>query len=80
MPNNMILKQLFPNDIINIILQYTDNNIIILLQNDFPHSLKYINPLRGSLCEASKLAYICGIFFLSKLAWLLPASKRVFIK
>ena len=38
----MILKQLFPSDIINIILQYTDNNIIIQLQNDFPNSLKYI--------------------------------------
>ena len=42
MPNNMILKQLFPSDIFNIILQYSGNNIIIQLQNHFPNLLKYI--------------------------------------
>ena len=38
----MPIKQLFPSDIINIILQYADNNVIIQLQDYFPNSLKYI--------------------------------------
>jgi hypothetical protein len=33
---------LFPFDITNIILQYAGNDTIIQLQNDFPHSLKYV--------------------------------------
>jgi hypothetical protein len=42
MPNNMILQELFPSDIFNIILPYSGNDIIIQLQNHFPNSLKYI--------------------------------------
>jgi len=37
-----VFQQLFNKDIIQIILQYTDNNIIIQLQDYFPNSLKYI--------------------------------------
>ena len=38
----MSIKQLFPSDIINIILQYSGNKVIIRLQDYFPDSLKYI--------------------------------------
>ena len=38
----MSIKQLFPSDIINIILQYAGNTTIIQLQDYFPNSLKYI--------------------------------------
>jgi hypothetical protein len=38
----MSIKTTVPSDIINIILQYTNNNIIIQLQDYFPNSLKYI--------------------------------------
>ena len=51
----MSIKQLFPSDIINIILQYTDNNIIIQLQDYFPDSLKYIT-INISL-KANKICY-----------------------
>ena len=36
------LIKLFPKDIINIILLYSDNKIIIQLQNYFPNLLKHI--------------------------------------
>ena len=39
---NDVFQRLFNKDIIQIILQYTDNNVIIQLQDYFPHSLKYI--------------------------------------
>jgi hypothetical protein len=45
------LIKIFPVDVINIILPYADNNVIIQLQDYFPNPLKYINPLRGSPCD-----------------------------
>ena len=38
----MSIKQLFPSDIINIILQYSGNKVIIRLQDYFTDSLKYV--------------------------------------
>jgi len=52
-----MIKHLFPSDIINIILQYTDNNIIILLQDYFPHSLKYITINEKELKSINKNNY-----------------------
>ena len=46
--------ELFPSDVIPIILLYSETNLITQMQNYFPRLLKDINPLRGSLCEASK--------------------------
>ena len=46
------LTELFPVDVIYIILPYADNDIIIQLQDYFPHSLKYI------MINANELALI----------------------
>ena len=53
----MSIKQLFPSDIINIILQYADNNVIIQLQDYFPHSLKYITINEKELKSINKNNY-----------------------
>jgi hypothetical protein len=56
----MSIKQLFPSDIINIILQYTDNNIIIQLQDYFPYLLKNItiNEKEFELINKNNYQYI----------------------
>jgi hypothetical protein len=55
-----MFRRLFPSDIINIILQYSDNNIIIQLQDYFLHSLKYItiNEKEFELINKNNYQYI----------------------
>ena len=45
------LIELFPSDIINIILPYSDNAIIIKLQNYFPKLLKHITVYKQEIFE-----------------------------
>ena len=55
-----VFQRLFNKDIIQIILQYTDNNVIIQLQDYFPHSLKYmtINGKEFELINKNNYQYI----------------------
>ena len=46
--------ELFPSDIINIILPYSDNAIIIHLQNYFPKLLKHITIYKQEIFEIHK--------------------------
>ncbi len=52
------LIKLFPKDIINIILLYLDNKIIIQLQNYFPNLLKHITIIGKELELIHKNNYV----------------------